>query len=258
MIPRVIPPLTGLTILVTRPAAQAASLGEQITRAGAVPIMFPALEIEPSAATPPPSGEHGLIVFLSVNAVVHGARLVRKTPATRIAAIGKATAAALAQAELPADIVPPSGFTSEALLTHPGLELGAGTRVLIVRGVGGRELLHDELSARGMTVESCEVYRRVCPAVDAARRAALEAQWLEDGIDVVTLTSVETLTNLLALLSERSRSLLAATSLLVPSRRIVAAAQEAGLHGNVIVAPGADDASMLGALARWRARARAP
>jgi hypothetical protein len=45
--------------------------------------------------------------------------------------------------------------------------------------------------------------------------------------------------------------------LLVPSRRIVAAAVGAGLRGEAIVAAGADDASMIGALAQWRMRARA-
>jgi hypothetical protein len=37
----------------------------------------------------------------------------------------------------------------------------------------------------------------------------------------------------------------------------VEAAVSAGLRGEAIVAAGADDASMIGALARWRMRARA-
>jgi uroporphyrinogen-III synthase len=63
--------------------------------------------------------------------------------------------------------------------------------------------------------------------------------------------------NLMQMLSERGRELLSNTVLLVPSRRIAEAASAAGLRGLAIVAKGADDASMIGALAQWRTRARA-
>jgi uroporphyrinogen-III synthase len=249
------PPLAELTVLVTRPASQAAGLCEQITRHGGTAIAFPAVEIE--ALTASATAGHDLVVFVSVNAVAHGMHLVEKGPATRIAAIGKATAAALAQANMPADIVPEAGFNSEALLAHPGLSLADGARVLIVHGTGGRELLQASFVARGLQVETLEVYRRTCPVIDETRRAELERRWAEEGIDVVTATSIETLNNLIALLSDRGRELLRTTTLLVASRRIGAAAASAGLQGNVILAGGADDTSMIGALAQWRTRARA-
>lgn len=257
MIPKVLPPLTDLTVLVTRPAAQCAVLCEEIVRHGGSAIPFPAIAIEPVAIEATvASGDYDLIVFVSVNAVEHGARHVSKGERTRIAAIGRATSAALAAAELPADIVPEAGFTSEALLEHPELRLTEGARVLIVHGEGGRELLQETFVAHGMLVETREVYRRVRPQVDAARVAEVEARWAEDGIDVVTATSIETLQNLQAMLTERGRQLLSSAALLVPSRRIVAAAVGAGLHGEAVVAAGADDASMIGALAQWRMRAR--
>ena len=257
MIPRVVPPLTGLTVLVTRPAAQCAVLCAEIERQGGSAIAFPAVEIEPVAVQATvSSADYDLVVFVSVNAVEHGARQVARSERTRIAAIGRATAAALAAAELAADIVPEAGFTSEALLAHPQLQLTSGARVLIVRGEGGRELLKETFVANGMAVETREVYRRVRPDVDAARVAEVEARWADEGIDVVTATSIETLQNLQALLTERGRQLLSSTTLLVPSRRIVEAAVSAGLRGEAIVAAGADDASMIGALAQWRMRAR--
>jgi len=258
VIPKVVPPLTDLTVLVTRPAAQCTVLCEEIERQGGSAIAFPAIEIEPVAVqTAVAAIDYDLVVFVSVNAVEHGARQVTKSMRTRIAAIGRATAAALAAAELAADIVPDAGFTSEALLAHPQLQLASGARVLIVRGEGGRELLRDTFMEHGMSVETREVYRRVRPNVDAAKVAEVEARWSDEGIDVVTATSIETLQNLQALLTERGRQLLSSTALLVPSRRIVAAAVSAGLRGDAIVAAGADDASMIGALAQWRMRARA-
>jgi uroporphyrinogen-III synthase len=258
MIPKVVPPLTDLTVLVTRPAAQCAQLCAEIERQGGSAIPFPAVEIEPLArvvATAP--AEFDLVVFVSVNAVEHGASLIVKGPRTRIAAIGRATAAALAAAKLAADIVPEAGFTSEALLAHPELQLASGARVLIVHGTGGRELLKETFVAQGLVVETLEVYRRVRPQLDAGRVADLEARWSDEGIDIVTVTSIETLQNLQAMLTERGRQLLSSTALLVPSRRIVAAAVGAGLRGDALIAAGADDAAMIGALAQWRMRARA-
>jgi len=258
VIPKVVPPLTGLTVLVTRPAAQCAMLCAQIEGQGGSAIAFPAVEIEPVAVQATvAAADYDLVVFVSVNAVEHGAQQVIKSARTRIAAIGRATAAALAAAELAADIVPEAGFNSEALLAHPELQLTSGARVLIVRGEGGRELLRDTFAEHGMVVETREVYRRVRPNVDAAKVAEVEARWSDEGIDVVTATSIETLQNLQALLTEHGRQLLSGTALLVPSRRIVAAAVSAGLRGEAIVAAGADDASMIGALAQWRMRARA-
>ena len=137
MIPKIIPPLTDLTVLVTRPASQAATLCSLIEAQGGSAVAFPAIRIEPLVAAA--ADVVDLAVFVSVNAVAHGAHLIQKNPATRIAAIGRATAAALAAADLPASIVPAAGFDSETLLADPGLALASGSRVLIIHGDGGRE-----------------------------------------------------------------------------------------------------------------------
>ena len=99
MIPKVVPPLTDLTVLVTRPAAQCAALCEEIARQGGAAIPFPAVEIEPVAVQSSVTAvDYDLVVFVSVNAVEHGVRHVTKGARTRVAAIGRATAAALAAA----------------------------------------------------------------------------------------------------------------------------------------------------------------
>lgn len=254
MIPKVLPPLTGLSALVTRPAVQAEELCKSIASAGGEAIALPAIEIEPLQVDPVSACD--LAVFVSVNAVAHGAHLLPRNTDMRVAAIGKATAAALAQAQLPANIVPEGGFNSESLLAHPQLALAAGARVVIVRGVGGREVLQQTFAAHAMIVETREVYRRVAPRVDPQRVDAIEAQWAEGGIDVVTVTSVETLNNLLGLLSDRGRALLRRTALVLASRRIMEAAVNSGCEGLMIVAAGADDRSTIDALAQWHARAR--
>lgn len=254
MIPAIVPPLTGLSVLVTRPAQQGDALAAGIAGLGGEPIVFPALAIEPIAAVAPPA--HELVIFVSVHAVEHGARLIQKDATTRIAAIGRATATALAAVKLAADIVPQTSATSEGLLEHPDLHATELRSVLIVRGEGGREILRETFVARGATVSTLEVYRRVAPTVSADAVAALEARWAEQGIDVVTATSVETYLKLEQLLSDRGRALLRAATLLAPSERIVAAARDAGWRGEALISGGADEPSILGALARWRMRAR--
>lgn len=256
MIPAVIPPLTGLSVLVTRPAPQAAILAASIDALGGEAIVLPAIEIVPITATVADSDPE-LVIFASVNAVEHGARFITRTSTMRIAAIGKATAAALAAAQLTADIVPATGFDSEALLAHPDLNLAPGSRVLIVRGSGGREMLRQTFTEQGCSVEMLDVYQRVLPAIDTTLRTQLEANWAAGGINVVTATSVATLRNLSALLSESGRELLRHTPLVVASRRIKQAAIEMQLCGECIVAASADDQSIIGALSQWHARARA-
>jgi uroporphyrinogen-III synthase len=102
-----------------------------------------------------------------------------------------------------------------------------------------------------------DVYERVLPQVDPARRDAIESDWLAGDTPVATATSVETLSNLLALLSEPGRESLKQVPIVVPSPRVREAAADLGLSGPCIVASGADDASILGALSQWHARARA-
>lgn len=254
MIPRIVPPLTSLAVLITRPVGQAVSLAEATERLGGTALLLPAISIVPLEATM--IVDHDLVIFVSVNAVTHGSRFITKTPTTRIAAIGKTTAAALAEAGLPVDLVPECGFNSEGLLAHPELNLAASSRVLIVRGAGGRELLQETFAAQGCAVATLDVYRRALPAIDAAHRDAIETLWAEGGVNVVTVTSVETLQNLMSLLTERGRELLKTTPLLVASRRIMSAAADMGLRGECVLAPGADDAALIGALSYWHGRAR--
>jgi uroporphyrinogen-III synthase len=255
VIPYIVRPLTGLTVLVTRPQPQANELAAGIVRFGGEPIVFPTIAIEPIEAVQNPE-THDLVIFVSVHAVEHGARLIHETPTTRIAAIGKATAAALSALNLPADIVPDAGFTSESLLAHPDLQVTPGQRALIVRGAGGRDLLRDSLSERGLIVNTLEVYRRVQPNIAPETVTELHSRWIEHGVDVITATSLETFQNLTEMISDQTRTLLRKTSLVAPSQRIIDAARETGWNADGLVTGGADDASILGTIARWRARAR--
>jgi len=104
-----------------------------------------------------------------------------------------------------------------------------------------RALPRQALVQRGARVTALEVYRRALPQVDAAAVAQLETRWRDDGISLVTLTSVETLDNLVALLSAAGRALLRTTPFVTLSERIAAAAHSQGIVGTCVLSRGADD-----------------
>ncbi len=254
MIPLVVPPLHGTSVLVTRPVRQAVSLVNHIQRLGGQALSFPVIDIEPVPAVA--EREYDLVVFVSVNAVEHGSHLIVRNSTTRIAAIGKATAAALSAIDIKVDITPNAEANSEALLAHPDIASSQCARVLIVRGNGGRTLLQESFTALGAQVDVLEVYRRSLPVVDAVALRDLEMRWEAGDIDVVTATSVATLTHLVTLLGDMAPRLLRTTPLLVASQRIRQAALALQLEGDIVVAGGADDDSLLGALCYWRTRGR--
>ena len=247
-------PLAGRTVLVTRPARQAAALAHRIEAAGGKAFEFPALAIEavPAAALAAPLAQlrnADIAVFISPNAAQFGMAAIRAAgslpAAVEVFAVGPGTARALQEQGIKG-VVMPDGQDSEALLALPQLAEVTGKRVVIVRGVGGRTLLADTLAARGAQVTFMECYLRVRPQADAA---PLLARWQAGGIDAVTVTSAETLENLAALLGEAGRPLLLHTPLFAPHEKIAEAARRFGI-ARVIATPGGD-AGLMEGLLNW-------
>lgn len=246
--------LAGRTVLVTRPAHQAATLVEGVRLAGGSAFEFPALAIEAVALaqlTAPLAqlAAADIAIFASPNAAELGIAATRaggRLPLeATVFAVGPGTARAL-QAQGVEQVITPAGQDSEALLALPQLQAVAGKRIVIVRGVGGRTLLADTLRARGAQVDFMECYRRTRPEADAT---TLLARWRSGGIDAVTVASAETLHNLAALLGEPGAALLAATPLFAPHENIAEAARRFGI-AQVIATPGGD-AGLLDGLLNW-------
>jgi len=259
LIPYPIAALKEVVVLVTRPAAQAQELCERIKTAGGEAIALPTIAIEAASVTATQfttQQEYDWVIFISASAVNHGLSMLTRGEHTRIAAIGKATAAALAARDIRVDAMPSGNAKSETLLAHPAFATVKKQSILIVKGAGGRELLQDELAQRGANVVTLEVYRRVRPVVDAALISQLELRWQDVGLSIVTLTSVETLDNLLAMLTDVGRKLLQVTPFVTVSERIADAARAKGLTGHCVLSRGADDDAIIGAIAAWHARAR--
>ncbi|MFO7541758.1 MAG: fused uroporphyrinogen-III synthase HemD/membrane protein HemX [Thiobacillus sp.] len=247
-------PLSGRTVLVTRPAQQAAALAQLIREAGGEPYAFPALEVaavdaDQLTASLAHLAEADIVIFISPNAATFGMAAIRaggNLPASaQVFAVGPGTARAL-QAQDVGQVATPLGQDSEALLALPQLQDVSGKRVVIVRGVGGRALLADTLTERGAEVGFLECYRRLRPDADAT---PLLARWQAGEIDAVTVTSAETLDNLAAMLGEAGAPLLAATPLFAPHEKIADAARRFGIE-HVIATP-SGDAGLIEGLVNW-------
>jgi uroporphyrinogen-III synthase len=201
--------LLGLRVVVTRAAHQSASLVEALARRGAEPIPCPTIEIaDPEDFGPLDSavgalGGYDWAVFTSANGVERFfERLaatggdIRDLKGVRLAAIGPATARAVAARHLRVDLVPEE-YVAESLfsaLSNAGpLE---NLRVLIARAAVARDVLPDALRDAGAHVDVVDAYRTVRP--DGGRE--LLSTLLESGrADLVTFTSSSTVTNFVAL-----------------------------------------------------------
>lgn len=245
-------PLDGRTIVVTRPAGQAARLMEGIRAAGGRAVAFPVLEILDPADRAPLDAiidrldDFDLAIFISPTAVARAmtAILARRTlpEALAVAAIGKGSARELARFGVADVLVPQGSFDSEGLLALPGLARPAGRRVVVFRGEGGRELLGDTLAARGARVEYAQCYRRGRPDTDA--RVLMEL-WAGSGIDAIVVTSSEGLRNLSDLVGPPGRPWLCRTPVFVPHERIAQTGRELGL-GRLEITAGGDEGLLAG------------
>ena len=177
--------LSGWRVLVTRPTDQAQTFARALSQAGAVPVVYPTIELGPPPSWGPldaalariDTGAYGWLVFTSPSAVTfaldHAPTLARAlaTPgAPRVAAVGSETARALRERGVPVALVP-EDQRQEGLVA--GLVAGfgalaAGTRILFPQAIGGRELLREQLEARGAVVEVVPVSEtRARPLPDA-------------------------------------------------------------------------------------------
>lgn len=245
-------PLSGRSIVITRPIDQAQALAEMIRQAGGTPVMFPLLAITPL------ENEHPLhiaqqanwAIFISTNAVQHGMpvllkRFPDKIERLRYAAIGPTTAAELGRYGITDVLVPQQRFDSESLLEMPEMQATKGQHILIFRGIGGRELLAEQLQTRGAEVQFIECYRRINPQQNAGVLASL---WQNKQLHAIVVTSSEALRNLLVLADDADW--LRQTPLYVNHPRIGELANAHSLTAIIAEMPG--DAGMLNSLIRNR------
>ena len=243
-------PLTGIGIAITRPIDQAKKLSTLIEQAGGTPILFPLIEITPLndysqfEAVIQPITDYDWAIFISSNAVQNGMpRLVKNgiPPHLKFAAIGPITASELQSFGIKDVLIPQGRFDSESLLTLPEMTNVARKKILIVRGVGGRDVLAETLKTRSAQVTFAECYQRENPQTNCNLLAQLYSDKKLHGIVV---TSSEAMRHLLDLACDSDW--LKNVTLFVNHARVAELPTLLGLKVRVANAPG--DESMLASL----------
>lgn len=151
-----------MKVWVTRSEPGATALAHALEAAGFDVVKAPVLAIRPLPFAVP-QGRFDIAVFLSWHGVRSAASRISHC-FDRAFAVGRQTAAALAEAGLSAQAAKVE--SSEGLLDS--LPNPKGKRVLLVTGVGGRNLLAPTLAKRGADVQRLDVYERrpVAPSID--------------------------------------------------------------------------------------------
>lgn len=249
-----------MNILVTRASGSEASLVTALEKLGNKVWYCPVIKIVPlddnSDASIVISNQklveqinvYDSVIAVSGNAAKYGLPYIHQTCSQlprHLAwyAIGASTAKVLNEYGLDAKFSQQS-MNSEALLAaHFCCDL-KGKKVLILRGVGGREFLAEELRDRGAIVDYIELYRRICPN---SQQEALNAIWRGHSIDVSIVSSGEGLDNLCALTNRVNVRSLTSTVLIVPSHRVGAMARKLGFI-NVVISENAGDGAVVAAV----------
>lgn len=231
-------PLSGRRVLVTRAKAQASALSEQIRAAGGEPVELAVIRIAPPDSWEPLDAaierlaEYRWLVLTSANGVES---FVSRLPAPgalppglRVAAVGSATARALAAAGIRVDLIPPE-YRGAALPGAMAPLLAPGDRVLMPRGDMADPALAERLAALGAVVDDVVAYRTLTGGPDdAAVIAALESR----SMDYVTFTSSSTVTGLLQVVGGPAR--LAGARIACIGPETAKAAQSSGLTVHLV------------------------
>nr|WP_232244366.1 uroporphyrinogen-III synthase [Pseudomonas putida] len=244
-------------MLLTRPEEDCAVLAQSLAVAGVASSCLPLLAIEPVALADGQRrqlaglAQYQAIIVVSKPAarlllgLLQGAGL--QAPTAGWFTVGEATAAVLQCAGLQVTF-PVQGDDSEALLALPALRQAIAApeaRVLIVRGVGGRELLAERLAEQGASVEYLELYRRCLPAYPAGTlMRRIEAERL-NGLVVSSGQGLEHLQQM----AGADWPQVARLALFVPSPRVAEQARAAGAQ-QVVDCRGASATALLAAVQR--------
>ena len=199
--------------------------------------MQPVLDIEPISVEDPENGFE-FVVFLSEHAVRCGLPHLDLRGAV-VFAVGERTAEVLTAAGV--NVRVPHTHSSEGLLGMPELQQVRDSRILVVCGAAGRELLASALAGRGARVEKLVCYQRVPAGKLAAEPSAVEAIVAASG------DGLEQIARLWFAVDGRPE-----VALLVPSARVAEIGVELGFS-NIHDCAGADAAAVLRTLDALRA-----
>lgn len=245
-------PLAGSCVVVTRPKGDRDALAEALRAAGAQVVAFPVVEIADPAdggaaltAAIAALGKYQWVAFTSANAVERFLAFVpdlRVLVATRLAAVGAATAAALSERQLVPDLVA-SRPDAEGLVEAFPLCSTPGAAVLFPASARAARTLPDGLRAKGWAVDEVVAYRTLpapAPSPGVVRELGAAA--------ALTFASPSAVEAYVALRDSDGRPLPVAPVVACIGPVTGAAARAAGLDG-VVLAQHASAEALVAALA---------
>ena len=230
-----------LTVLNTRPQAQADIFSELIRKRGGVCIELPCIDIKPVVnqagfkASFNELVKADYVVFMSANAVYSlvkaDSKIVNELDqrACRIVAIGAGTQKALLECGCETDLVPVQ-FSSQGLLEMPELKDVASKKINILCGENPNKDLHLGLELRGAQVTSVYCYKRCQPCFTQIQFDAINLA----SLDVVVATSLDVLTHLHSGILQFNKPELMDKPLLVVSTKMQAYAESIPWRGAII------------------------
>ncbi|MDO6620727.1 MULTISPECIES: uroporphyrinogen-III synthase [unclassified Shewanella] len=236
-----------MKVLLSRPEGRNQAMADKLKAKGVDFMVTPLLAVVPThnRINPNTLTQADSLIFISTNAVKFAAiSLNDKFPDCRYYAVGQATADALSQYNITPEIAPEDSQDSEGLLSLTSLSDIKNQHIVIVRGIGGRETIAEQLTLRQANVCYWEVYQRSLPKLDSA---LVCSQWQQFGIDTIIVTSGDVLENLIKLVPKELFAWLQSCHIIVPSNRVEQRAKIVGLT-HVTNASGANTQAVLAAL----------
>lgn len=215
-------------MLSLRPASDSRALDRRVRAAGGRCWHLPTLRIVPRqdsalAAELARALQSDLLLFTSPNAVAAACAALPAAPwKPAVLAVGSGSAAALRKRGVECDW--PQRMDSEGLLAMPALN-PPPSRIALITGVGGRNLLQPALQARGAEVQRIDVYARQPQPPSDRQRKRLQA--LHEPVALL-LSSAEALDVLLA--DPRIAALARIWQPVAASARLAVRAAECGLQ----------------------------
>lgn len=246
-------------LLLTRSATDNQRLANKLRDVGIETISMPLLQIQACEETQAQRQQlldldryHAVVVVSPVAARLGIERLDTywPQPPTGIEwlAVGATTAATLEAYGLPVQ-VPDNGQDSEALMrmaVWDRLFALSELRVMIWRGVGGREHIAEQIRGAGGQVEYLELYERVMPAALAEQLAWAAGQ----PVSGVVISSAQALEHWHAAAADQWEEQ-RRWRCWVPSERVADYARVLGCT-DIVTCDGADDAAVVAAVAAHR------
>lgn len=217
-------------LLITRFAPHAQRVAGLLKEQGIYSLAQPLLKIESiSDCAEPFAQPYDYIIAVSSNAVDYTDQYLktRKWPITQYLAVGNSTKSLLQEKTNQHVNTPIDSFNSEGLLALPCLQKLNDCSVLILRGVGGREFLKEELIARGANVDYFESYQRV--AIELPKSMNVY-KWQQQAINGAIISSIELLEQLIKVVGKEDQYWLKSLTLYVASDRILNYANTLGFH----------------------------